>query len=221
MFAGVNSPPSYNIYMGSVGYSHQVSERTSLGGTVYLQRQDFQAGEYANIANPTVTAHFLLSETLSAQAGAGVLLIHEHRQDLDNDSTAASFSGELCNEGANSRVCGRLARDAQSALGAPFGNQSGQTALTTTASADYYRRLSANETLQASLSAIRYSATEVVAGEKFSTTYISAVIGYDRKIGRRFYTGVSVGARKLSRPGTNPDVDVNGYLYLRYHFGAL
>jgi hypothetical protein len=221
MFTGKNSPPSYNIYIGSVGYSHQLSERTALGGTVYLQRQDFQGGDYANIANPTVTAHFLLSETLTADAGAGVLLIHEHRQDFDNNSTAASFSGQLCNQGANSRLCGRIARDAQSALGAPFGNQSGRTALTTTASGDYYLRLSPNETLQASLSAIRYSATEALAGEKFSTTYFSGVVGYDRKIGRRFYTGISAGARRLSRPGTDPDTDLNGYVYLRYHLGAL
>jgi hypothetical protein len=221
MFSGDQSPPSYNIYIGSVGYSHQLSERTALGGTLYLQRQDFQGADYANIANPTATAHFLLSETLTANAGAGVLLIHEHRQGFDDNSTAASFSGELCNQGATSRLCGRIARDAQSALGTPLGNQSGRATLTTTASADYYLHLSANETLQASLSAIRYSATENVAGEKFRTTYFSGVVGYDRKIGRRFYTGVSVGARKLSRPGTDPDTDVNGYLYLRYHLGAL
>jgi hypothetical protein len=220
MFGGDNGPPSYNIYTGSLGYSHQVSERTGLGGTVYLQRQDFQGGDYANIANPTLTANILLSETLTAKAGAGVLLIHEHRQGFDNNSAAASFSGELCNTGANSRLCGRVARDAQSALGTPLGNQTGRTALTTTASADYFRRLSANETLQASLSAIQYSGTDALAGEKFRTTYVSAVIGYDRKIGRRFYTGVSAGARKLSRPGTAPDTDLNGYVYLRYHLGS-
>jgi hypothetical protein len=220
MFGGDNGRPSYNIYLGSLGYSHQVSERAGLGGTVYLQRQDFQGGDYANIANPTLTANILLSETLTAKAGAGVLLIHEHRQGFDNDSTAASFSGELCNVGANSRLCGRIARDAQSALGTPLGNQTGRTALTTTASADYFRRLSANETVQASLSAVRYSGSDGLADEKFSTTYVSAVVGYDRKVGRRFYTGVSAGARKLSRPGTDPDTDLNGYVYLRYHLGS-
>jgi hypothetical protein len=220
MFSGENSPPGYNIYTGSLGYSHQVSERTGLGGTVYVQRQDFQGGDYANIANPTLTAHILLSETLTASAGGGVLLIHNHVAGSDDNSTALSFSGELCSSAPNSRVCGRIARDAQSALGAAVGNQTGRAALTTTLSGNYFRQLSANETLQASLSAVRYSSTEAVAGEKFRTTYVSAVVQYDRKLGRRFSTGVSVGSRKLLRDGTDPDADLNGYVYLRYRLGS-
>jgi hypothetical protein len=220
-FSGDDKPPSYNIFTGSLGYSHEFSERTSLGGTVYLQRQDFAGNDYANIINPTLTAHFLLSETLTANAGAGVLLIHNRADGSDENSTALSFSGELCSSAPRSRLCGRIARDAQSALGAAVGNQTGRAALTTTLSGIYYRQLSPKDTLQASLSAIRYNSTQAVAGEKFRTTYFSAVLQYDRKLSRRFSTGVSAGARKLSQPGTAPDADLNGYVYVSYHLGAL
>jgi hypothetical protein len=221
MFSGHDKAPSYNIFTGSIGYTHDISERTSLGGAVYLQRQDFQGADYANIVNPTLTVHFLLSETLSANAGAGVLLIHREHDGSSNNSTAVSFSGELCKAAPNSRLCGRIARDAQSALGTPVGNQSGQAALTTTLTASYYRRLGANDTLQAAFSGIRYSGTENLAGQKFRTTYLSSVVEYDRKIGRRLSTGATVGARKLYQAGTDPDVDLNGNVFLRYRLGKL
>lgn len=220
-FSGLNKPPSYNTFTGSLGYTREVSERASLGGTVYLQRQDFQRSDYANIVNPTLTAHLLLSETLTANAGVGVLLIHEQNGGLGNDSTAMSFSGELCNETPGSRLCGRLARDAQSALGTPFGSQAGRAAITTTLGGSYYHRLGAKGTLQASLSAVRYSAAQSLNGEKFQTTYISAVVEYDRKLGRRFSTGVTVGGRKLFQDGADPDADLNGSAFLRYRLGSV
>jgi hypothetical protein len=50
---------------------------------------------------------------------------------------------------------------------------------------------------------------------------ISAVAGYDRKIGARLAAGVSVGARKLYRDGADPKSDLNGNIYLRYRIGDI
>ncbi len=221
IFTGANSPADYNVFYGSAGYARQVSEHTTLGGTVYLQRQDFSGGNYANIVNPTFTVHTQLSETLTADGALGVLLINQHHNGQSHSSATPSFSGALCSATTSSRICAHFERDAQSALGTPIGNQSGRSAVSTRLSADYYRRLSEQSTIQASLSAVRYSGTQSFNGEKFHTDYISAVAGYDRKIGHRLAAGVSAGVRKLYRPGPDPSIDLNGQVYLRYRLGDI
>ena len=221
IFTGPNSPSNYSIFYGSVGYARQISERSTLGGTVYLQRQEFKGGDHASIVDPTLTFHSQLSETLAADAAVGVLFINEHHLGVSHNSTSPSFSAGLCSSTTSSRICGRFARDAQSALGTPIGNQTGETAISTRLSADYYRKLSAASTIQASLSAVRYSSTQAFNNQKFHTDYLSAVVGYDHKIGHRLAAGVSVGVRKLSQPGPDPRTDLNGQVYLRYRIGDL
>ncbi len=221
IFTGLGSPSNYTIFYGSLGYAQQISERSTLGGTVYLQRQEFKGGDYANIVDPSLTFHSQLSETLTADAAVGVLFIDEHHSGVTHNSTSPSFSAGLCSTTTSSRFCGRFARDAQSALGTPIGNQTGEAAISTRLSADYYRKLSAASTIQASLSAVRYSATQALNEQRFHTDYISAVVGYDHKIGHRLAAGASVGIRKLSQPGPDPTTDLNGQVYLRYRLGDL
>lgn len=220
MFSGSDSPADYNVFFGTVGYTHQASERTSIGGTLSVQHQEFQTG-YANVVNPAFTASTRLSETLTADGGIGVLILNQHRQGFSHTSITPSFSAGLCSATAQSRICGHIARDAQSALGNAVANESGQAAVTTTLDFSYFRRLSERSTLQASISGVHYSTRETITGEKFHTDYVSAVLGYDHKIGRRLAAGVTVGARKLYRVGPDPRTDLNGQVYLRYRLGDL
>ena len=100
-------------------------------------------------------------------------------------------------------------------------NGSGQAAITTTASVDYYRRLSLKETIQASLPGRPLCQSFRFNGNNLSTTYLSAVVGYDRKVGNRIYAGVSGGARKLFQSGPDPKLDFNANVYVRYRLGDL
>jgi len=216
-----NSDADFNTYFASAGYSQQVSARTSAGATVFLQRQDFRHGDYANVVNPVVTIHTALREDLTADAAVGVMSIYQ-RSDGNHDSTLTpSFSGSICSLGQRSAFCGHISRDAQTALGSRIANGSGATAVSTSASLDYYRRLSENETLQTSLSGVRYTTPSSFNNLRVRTSYLSGVVGYDRKIGNRIYAGAQVGARKLFQVGPDPDVDFNGNLYLRYRLGDL
>jgi hypothetical protein len=220
-FTGRSSPPSYNVYYGSAAYDHELSERTSVGGALYLQRQDFAGSDYANVINPVLTLHTNLAQSITASASVGIMNIADHHAGETTHSTTASYAGSLCDTTEHSRFCGRIARNAQSALGAGVGNVSGEPAVSTVASVDYFRRLTADSSVQASISGVRYSSAATVDGNRFRTTYISAVGGYDRKVGKRLSAGVNVGLRKVYQAGPDPDADLNGSVYLRYHIGDL
>jgi hypothetical protein len=216
-----NSDADYNSYYGSGGYSQQISERTSVGASLGFTRQDFSHGDWANIINPAVTVSSQLTESINASAAIGVMAIEERTDGDKNHHVTPSFSGSLCDTGALSSLCAHVSRDAQSALTAHVPNGTGGAAVTTAASVDYYRRLSASETFQASLSGTRYASPGSINGQNRSTTYLSGILGYDRKVGNRIYAGVSGGARKLFQDGPDPKLDLNANVYLRYRLGDL
>lgn len=222
IFTGNNRPPDYNIYFGNLGYQHQVSERTSVGASLNLQRQDFAGSDYTNVINPVATFHSQLSESVTADAQVGVLVIERHHNGDTHTSTSPSFRLGVCTKATSvSSFCAHVSRDAQSALGAGVPNTSGQSAVTTEAGLNYYRKLGRDDTLQTSLSAVHYSTPDPTPGQRFTTTYVSAIAGYDHKFGPRLSAGVHLGARELYQPGPNPNVDLNGSLYLRYRIGQL
>jgi hypothetical protein len=222
-FTGGNGDADYNTYFASGGYSRQVSERTTAGATLYVQRQDFRHGDWANIINPVFTIHTVLTERLSADAAVGIMGIEQRSDGQKDHSVTPSFSGSLCDAATLSRWCVRVARDAQSALSARVANSSGQAAITTSVSADYYRRVSADGTLQASLSGVRYTSPSNLNlnNNNLRTTYLTGVLGYDQKISHRIYAGVSGGARKLFQVGPDPHLDLNANVYLRYRLGDI
>lgn len=217
-----NSDADFNSYFASAGYSRQISERTAAGASINLQRQDFTHGNWANIVNPVLTLSTHLSETISANGAVGVLAIQQRSAAGTDHSVSPSFSGSLCREGEISQWCVRVSRDARSALSARVANASGGVAaVTTLASVDYYRKFSENSTLQVSLSGTRYSSSGTLNGDAVHSTYLSAVTGYDHKIGQRIYAGISGGARKLFQDGPDPKTDFNASVYLRYRLGNL
>jgi hypothetical protein len=220
-FTGGNSDADYNSYFATGGYSQQVSERTSVGASVQFQRQDFRHGDWANIVNPSLTLRTQLSENMFADAAVGVMAIDQRTDDQKDHKVTPSVSGEICREDSLSRFCAHVSRDAQSALSARLVNASGGAAITTTAGVDYFRRLSERETVQASLTGTRYDSPASLNGLRLRTTYLSGVVGYDRKVGNRIYAGISGGARKLFQVGPDPKLDVNANVYLRYRLGDL
>lgn len=220
-FTGSQRDADYNSYFASAGYSQQVSERTSAGANFSVQRQDYRHGNWANIFNPALTVQSQLTENISANASFGVIALEQRMDGQKDRRVSPSFSGSLCNINDISQLCARVSRDAQSALSSRVASGSGGAAITTTASVDYSRRLSADGTLQAGLSAVRYDTPAGLDGNRFRTTYLSGVVGYDRKIRDRIFAGVTGGVRKLFQNGPDPNLDLNANVYLRYRLGDL
>ena len=211
-----NSNSDYTTYHGSVGYSLQVSERTSVGPTLYVTHQDFTHGT-ANIVNPSLTASTQLSESITASGALGVLVLNQDRLGQTDTTVSPSFSLSICSHATLSSLCAHAARDANSALNNQV-SVGRASSITTTGDITYYRQLSADGTLQASAYATHFS-TSAPSPFNFSETYLSAVVGYDRKIGHRLFAGITTGARKVFQTGPDPNVDFNANLYLRYRFG--
>ena len=220
VFTG-NSDADYNTYFASAGYSHQISERTSAGASVFFQRQDFQHGDYANVVNPVVTIQTSLRENLVADAAIGVMSLDQRIDGHHDHSISPSFSGGLCSTSSSSGLCVRIARDARSSLGSRITNVGGGAAISTSLGVSYFKRLSERDTWQASLSAVRYTTPDAINNLRIRSTYLTAVTGYDRKIGNRLAAGVQGGLRRLFQVGPDPDLDFNANAYLRYRIGDL
>ncbi len=216
-----NPDANYNTYYGSVGYSRQISERTSIGPSLYLTHQDFQHGDSANVINPVLTAHTQLSETMTASGAVGVLVLSQDRDGNHDTTVSPSFSANVCNQGTISSLCAHISRDARSAINDRVTGVGGQSSITTTAGVNYFRQLSEDATLQASVNATHFSGGSGISGQNLRSTYVSLVTGYDRKVGHRLFAGITGGARKLFQSGSDPAVDFNANIYLRYRLGDL
>ncbi|MCY7281126.1 MAG: hypothetical protein LH610_09580 [Sphingomonas bacterium] len=219
--SGSQSNANFNSYFGTAAYDHQFSARTSAGFSTNIQYQDYDNGLSSTVVNPLVTVSRQFSDQLQGSAAVGLLL---SRQDLlgggSDSSIDPSFSFSLCRLGERDRFCGRVSRDARSSLGVGSGLQANSLAISTLAGVNYSRQLDANQSIQASLSAVR-SSTKLSSGDDLRTTYLTFLTGYDRKISQRFAVGANAGARKLFQAGRDPKTDINATAYLRYRFGDI
>lgn len=215
-----NSFADHTTYFGSLGYSRQISERTSIGPSIYVTHQDYTQGS-SNIINPTLTAHTRLSETVTADGAVGVLVVDDHRFGVSDTRVSPSFRLGVCGQGTVSSICAHVARDAYSAFSNPTTIGS-QASITTTADLTYYRRVSERGTVQASLAATHSSdSTTGPNALDLRQTYVRGIVGYDQGIGHRLFAGVNVGARKAFQSGPDPKADFNANIYLRYRLGDL
>ena len=216
-----NSLADYTTYFGHLGYSRQISERTSIGPSLYVTHHDFTQGNSANIINPSLTGHTQLSESVTADGAVGLLVLEQHRFGISDTRASPSFRLGVCGQGTVSSICAHVARDAQSSFSNPT-TVGSRASITTTADLTYYRQVSEKGTVQVSLYATHYSAsTTGPNGLDLRQTYVSGVVGYDQSIGHRLFAGVNVGSRKVFQTGPDPKVDFNASVYVRYRLGDL
>ena len=218
--SGSQSDVNFNSYFGTAAYDHQFSERTAAGFSTNVQYQDYDQGLSSFVVNPLVTARRQFSDQLEGTAAVGLLFSRQELLGGGTDSSInPSFSFSLCRSGERDRLCGRVSRDASSSR-AGFGPQANALAISTLASVNYFRQLDANQSVQASVSAIR-SSSQFSDGDEFRTTYLTFLAGYDRKVRERLAVGVTAGTRKLFQAGTDPKTDINANVFVRYRLGDI
>lgn len=221
-FTGVNKIADYTTYQGSIGYSHQLSERTWGGVNVSVEHQDFRGGDYANVINTTLTMRTQLAADIQASGAVGLLAIYQHRLGQDEHSYSPSFRASICKSGEKSSFCFNASRDAEASLGIGLVQGGRGASISTNFELSYRRKVGEFSQLYATATATRNTTVNNgLPGENFSSTYLSGLIGYDHKIGKRLFLGVTGGARKLYQNGPDPKTDVNGNVYLRYRLGDL
>lgn len=213
------SETRYTTVPASIGYDRQLNERTTLGARLVGQFTHYSATNFSTLRNvqvitPELTAQLNLSPTLTVSGDAGVSFSAIDDGVRTRHSTGAAGDVNVCSRGERSQFCARGSLQQQAATSAG-------PAQVTTLGLDYSRLLSADDTIQFSLSASRYSNPIIlVSGQSFThASYVRAAADYSRHFGRRLYGGAELAARKLTQTGPDPDADISGSLFVRYRFG--
>jgi hypothetical protein len=210
-----NSPNSWDYmqYDGSVGYERQINERLTVGGRAIAQYSNYSNGRSVTSFGPQATIRARLSEQWDATAALGFVRTQINGGSIGDDESSIDLAldGSLCRNLEFERICARVARRSQSTVlgGAPT---------STSADVDYYRRLSARDTVQGSVSIARSSGIRLLGVDQRSTFY-SLAGSYDRKLNDRLSGGANLAARRLVRLGPDPKTDLSGSFYLRYRIG--
>lgn len=212
-FSGSSSGLDYWTYGGSAGYERQVSERSSVGLRLAVQRSEFPGGVSATVLNPQVTFRTRFSEVWDAQAAVGVSYSDEDRGAGSDKNWSLSLDGSLCRTFENDRLCARASRYSQPSATA-------QLVQTTSAGVDWSRRLGQRDNLQLSANVVRSSGLELL-GVPLRPTYYTAAGSYSRQFSPRLSGGVFVNARKLTQAGPDPKADFSGSLFVTYRFGDI
>lgn len=211
-----NDALDYNSYNTTVGYNRQVNERWTLGGRLLVQYADYKFGRSIFEVGPQLTFGARLSENWNLNGAIGVV---RTTQDFgvagipNSSSLNLALDGSICRQGENERFCGRVARRTQSSV-------VGSAPVSTTASVDYYRKLGAKDSIQATATVARTGAYRLVTQTSGSNLY-SLSGAYDRLINDRLSGGVQAAVRKLTYTGPDPKTDIGGSVYLRYRLGDL
>lgn len=202
----------YTVTTGNVGWQHRLTERTSVGARVGLQRAYYAGDNTATVISPQVSLTTRFAEGWDADLAAGVSFV-SRRSPLDNDrSVGPALDASVCRTTESERYCGRGSHSVQTV--------SGQNARrTTSVGADFFKRLNPRDTLQARIGAIRYAGADSLT-ESESASYYTGGVSFSRKFSDRLSGGGDLGARKYvqsesrSIPG-----DFTGSAFLRYRLG--
>ena len=210
--SGSNNNLSYTQYDGSLAYDRQINERLSLGGRIIGQTAHFPGRGTISSAGPQATVHARLSDDWDATAALGFVNTREDLGALGgtHSSIDLAFDGSLCRNVQYQRFCGRVSRRTQSSL-------IGAAPTSTSAGLDYYRRLGARDTIQASVDIVRSSFR--LGGSNERSTFYSLASSYDRKVNDRMSVGANAAVRKLTRVASSPKADVGGSVFIRYRLG--
>ena len=204
----------------AVGYQQQLNERTTVGARVaasfthYAETVSNPSRNY-HVITPEVTGQFKLSPTLSLSGDVGASFASvRNGGGVDHNTTGLAGDVNLCSTGERTQMCARASVQEQAATSAG-------PARVISVGVDYSRRLTADDTIQFSLSGNRYTNPVIlVSSESFTrATYARAAVDYSRKIGQRLFGGVDLAARKISETGPDPRADLSASVFIRYRFG--
>jgi hypothetical protein len=188
---------SYTSYGTSIGLSHAMNSRTSLGGSVAYTKSNYDVaanGSFQQIS-PSVNASLKLSPRLTLNVSTGVSFSQSKMPTGSSKRTHFSGSADMCYAGLRSNVCASASRSVGST--ARTGNST-----ITTATLTYGYKLTARSSLNLNG---RYSDSKSVDATFGNSSYSYGVASanYQRQLGQRL--SFSVSARY-----TEPFKSVNG-----------
>jgi hypothetical protein len=214
VFHSALSNTAYTMIPVSVAYDRTLSARTTVGARLVAQDTEYNGPANFHVITPQLTGRMLLAERLTFSGAIGVSFARIDNGLIVRRTTGLAGEANLCGQGETSFFCARVAADEQTATTAG-------PARSLSAGVDFTRRLDADQTIQFSLGATRYSTpTSVVVGRNFSSAdYFRGATAYTRRLGTRLFGGINLAARKLTQNGPDPKTDLNASLFIRYRLG--
>lgn len=216
LFVSKTDTLDYSSYNSTIGYDRQINERVAVGGRLLIQYADYNFGRSVFDIGPQATIRARISEQWDLSGAIGFVRTTQDFGDLGlgrNSSINLALDASLCRQLENERICANVARRTQNTI-------VGSAPTSTTASANYYRKLSAKDSIQATATVARTGRYRLIDTNSASTFY-SLSGAYDRLINDRISAGVTLALRKASYGGTDPKTDIGGSAYLRYRLGDL
>jgi hypothetical protein len=206
----------YTTIPVSIGYDRQINARTTIGARIVASNTEYNGPSSIRVITPEATIQTNLSERLTFTGDIGASFASIDDGVTTRHTTGLAADATLCSIGELSRLCARGSINEQAATAAG-------PARTISFGLDYSRRLAADDTINLSVNANRYSRpTSFITGQTFShATYVRGAADYSRRLNNRLFGGVSLAARKVTESGPDPDADLSASLFLRYRFGDL
>ncbi len=200
----------YTIYSLGGGWDRVLSERTVIGAGVDASFVNYEDGGDSAFYSPNFRVRTSLAENWVASAAVGASIVNSDDDDDDDRSIGLYLTGSLCRSVLESSFCGSVQRSA-----APSSN--GVIVTATNAGVSYNRRLTVNDSIQASANYVRYSGDDIF--DNTVTSFGSADVGYNKRLSGRLWSTAQVGARVADRREGESATDVNASLSVRYRFG--
>lgn len=215
-FKGGAFDTHYTTIPVSLGYSRQISPRTSVGARISGTRTDYGGQNRFTVVTPAATFRTALSQTLTFSGDIGASFASVHDVTGTRHSTGVAANANLCSSTEKSQICGHAAVDQEAATVAG-------PARRISLELDFARHLDAVQTIHFLLSGSRYSnPISFVSGQTFSKgTYVRAAADYTRGFGSRFFGGLTASVRKVTQSGPDPKTDFSASIFIRYRFGDI
>ena len=200
-----------NVASAQASWNRRVDERTGFGARLSGQEANYHTpGESASVYSLQATLNRQVAEGWSATIAAGATYAIRRSITGDSHSVGPAVDANICHTSPQERFCGQVSRSVQTALG--------QDALTqTSVGADYYRKLNANDTIQARAGLTHFGSR----ADSPKINYVSAGVNYNHRFSDRLSGGGDLGVRDLYQRGRDVPFDVTGLLFIRYRIGDI
>lgn len=199
----------FTAMSGTMGYTRTLSERSSVGATVSVQRITYADNPLFNskIYQPQATYSRQLSQNLSLNLALGALFIESATP--GGSTSGFSGNGDLCYRGDRNTACLSAFSDAS---GTGFGGVRKRQGATVSAS----YQLGENDYLRGSATYTTYSEGAVF---QLSREYILSNLNWDKTLTDRLAGGLGLSYRQVSGGVFDEGQDFSIRAFLRYRIG--
>jgi hypothetical protein len=203
---------NYSVATGSFAWQRKLSERTSAGAFMSVQRANYSDQERSTIFSPQLTLHTSLGVGWNADFAAGLSFVRRRTDSGSDQSVTPALDASVCRSTETERYCGHASYSTESGT-----SQSARD--TIRVGVDYFNRLNAKDTIQANASLVRLTGDDFEAGDS-KTSYYSAGASFSRRFSDRLSAGANVMARKSIQQGEGGiPFDASLSAFIRYRLG--